>query len=51
MTIQEAMKLTDKELIALGREELQKWSTAYVHFQSTREFALRCKELINQAEG
>lgn len=45
MTVQEAMQLSDQELLSLGLEDLLKWHDAYIHFQSTKEFALKCKKL------
>lgn len=49
MTVQEAMKLSDEELMAQGKESLKRWHQAYQHFNSTKEFAERCASLLEGA--
>ncbi|EOY5688479.1 hypothetical protein ACP7OL_000571 [Salmonella enterica subsp. enterica] len=49
MTVQEAMKLSDEELMAQGKESLKRWCQAYRHFNSTKEFAERCAGLLERA--
>ncbi|MFS8283302.1 hypothetical protein [Escherichia coli] len=49
MTVQEAMKLSDEELMAQGKESLERWYQAYVYFTSTKEFAERCASLLERA--
>lgn len=41
MTVQEAMKLSDEELMAQGKESLKRWHQVYQYFSSTKEFADR----------
>ena len=48
MTVQDAMKLTDAELLALGCDELRKYSDAYRHFSSTKAFSERCEKLLKE---
>ncbi|EEV9042534.1 hypothetical protein EHC20_17815 [Escherichia coli] len=50
MTVQEAMKLSDEELMAQGKESLKRWHQAYQHFNSTKEFADRCASLLERTQ-